>query len=116
MTTCITRYGANQHINTNLHGYILGSKCKLIAQNQAIERVNRGKFRLDAEQVEDDAEVIQIALERAQRVQQDVGWQERNVQWLESASNRVGELKRRSTARNAARERTLILLAMELSC
>jgi hypothetical protein len=25
----------------------LGSKCKLIAQNQAFERGNRGKFRLD---------------------------------------------------------------------
>ena len=37
-----------------------------------------------------------------------LGWQERNVQWLESASNRIEELKRRSTARNAARERILM--------
>ena len=64
--------------------------------------------RLDAEQVEDDAEVIQIAVERVQRAQQGVGWQERNAQWLESASNRIEELKRRSTARNAARERILM--------
>jgi hypothetical protein len=46
MTTYITGFGTNQHININLHGYILGGKCKLIAQNQALERVNRGKFRL----------------------------------------------------------------------
>src|SRR5215467_8447694 len=46
MTTCITRFRTNQHINTNLHGYILGGKCKLIAQNQALARVNRGKFSL----------------------------------------------------------------------
>jgi len=62
--------------------------------------------RLDAEQVEDDAEVIQIAVERTQHAQQGVGWQERNVQGLESASNRIEELK--STARNAARERILM--------
>ena len=37
-----------------------------------------------------------------------LGWQERNVQWLESASNRIEELKRRRTARNAARERILM--------
>src|SRR5215472_9216086 len=48
MTTYITILGANQNININLHGYILGGKCKLIAQNQALERVNRGKFRLDS--------------------------------------------------------------------
>src|SRR5215467_10458348 len=47
MTTYITRFGTSQHINTNLHGYILSDKCKLIAQNQAFERVNRGKFRLE---------------------------------------------------------------------
>src|SRR5215467_4909694 len=46
MTTYITRFGTSQHINTNLHGYILSDKCKLIAQNQAFERVNRGKFSL----------------------------------------------------------------------
>jgi hypothetical protein len=46
MTTYITRFGVNQHKNTNLHGYILGGKCKLIAQNQALERMNSGKFRL----------------------------------------------------------------------
>jgi hypothetical protein len=46
MTTYITRFDANQDKNTNLHGYILGSERKLIAQNQALERVNRGKFRL----------------------------------------------------------------------
>jgi hypothetical protein len=46
MTTYITRFDANQDKNTNLHGYILGSGRKLIAQNQALERVNRGKFRL----------------------------------------------------------------------
>ena len=40
-----------------------------------------------------------------QHAQQGVGWQKRNVQWLESASNRIEELKRRSTARNTARER-----------
>jgi hypothetical protein len=40
--------------------------------------------RLDAEQVEDDAEVIQIAVERTQHAQQSVGRQERNVEWLES--------------------------------
>src|ERR1700747_1325757 len=49
MTTYITRFDANQDKNTNLHGYILGSERKLIAQNQALERVNRGKFRLTAE-------------------------------------------------------------------
>jgi hypothetical protein len=63
---------------------------------------------LDVEQVEDDAEVLQIAVERTQHAQQGVGWQERNVQSLESASNRIEELKRRSTARNAARERILM--------
>src|SRR5215831_17454202 len=50
MTTYITILGANQNININLHGYILGGKCKLIAQNQALERVNRGKFRLEGRQ------------------------------------------------------------------
>jgi hypothetical protein len=47
MTTYITRFDANQDKNINLHGYILGSERKLIAQNQALERVNRGKFRLN---------------------------------------------------------------------
>src|SRR5215470_407819 len=47
MTTYITRFGTSLHINTNLHGYILSDKCKLIAQNQAFERVNRGKFSLE---------------------------------------------------------------------
>jgi hypothetical protein len=47
MTTYITIFGANKHININLHGYILGGKCKLIAQNQTLERVNRGKFSLE---------------------------------------------------------------------
>src|ERR1700747_225280 len=47
MTTYITRFDANQDKNTNLHGYILGSERKLIAQNQALERVNRGKFSLE---------------------------------------------------------------------
>jgi hypothetical protein len=46
MTTYITIFGANKHIYVKLHGYILGGKCKLIAQNQALERVNRGKFSL----------------------------------------------------------------------
>jgi hypothetical protein len=46
MTTYINRFDTNQDKNTNLHGYILGSERKLIAQNQALERVNRGKFRL----------------------------------------------------------------------
>jgi hypothetical protein len=46
MTTYITRFDANQDKNINLHGYILGSERKLIAQNQALERVNRGKFSL----------------------------------------------------------------------
>jgi hypothetical protein len=41
MTTYITRFDANQDKNTNLHGYILGSERKLIAQNQALERMNR---------------------------------------------------------------------------
>jgi hypothetical protein len=47
MTTYITRFDANQDKNINLHGYILGSERKLIAQNQALERVNRGKFSLN---------------------------------------------------------------------
>jgi hypothetical protein len=46
MTTYITSFDANQDQNTNLHGYLLGSERKLIAQNQALERVNRGKFSL----------------------------------------------------------------------
>src|ERR1700739_719288 len=46
MTTYITRFDTNQDQNTNLHGYLLGSERKLIAQNQALERVNRGKFSL----------------------------------------------------------------------
>jgi hypothetical protein len=48
MTTYITIFGTNQDKNINLHGYILGGKCRLIAQNQALERVNRGKFSLMA--------------------------------------------------------------------
>jgi hypothetical protein len=46
MTTYIIIFGATQHKNINLHGYILGSQRKLIAQNQALERMNRGKFSL----------------------------------------------------------------------
>ena len=80
-----------------------------MANNMAMTPEDKAELaRLDAEQVEDDAEVIQIAVERAQHAQQGVGWQERNVQWLESASNRIEELKRRRTARNAARERVLM--------
>jgi len=80
-----------------------------MANNMAMTPEDKAELaRLDAEQVEDDAEVIQIAVERTQHAQQGVGWQERNVQWLESASNRIEELKRRSTARNAARERILM--------
>src|ERR1700751_1099146 len=45
-TTYITLLDAKQDKNINLHGYILGSERKLIAQNQALERGNRGKFRL----------------------------------------------------------------------
>jgi len=36
MTTYITLFSAYQHKNTDLHGYILSSKCELIAQNQAL--------------------------------------------------------------------------------
>jgi hypothetical protein len=54
MTTYITIFDANQDKNINLHGYILGSERKLIAQNQALERVNRGKFRLDGADDEED--------------------------------------------------------------
>ena len=80
-----------------------------MANNMAMTPEDKAELaRLDAEQVEDDAEVIQIAVERTQHAQQGVGWQERNVQWLESASNRIEELKRRRTARNAARERILM--------
>jgi hypothetical protein len=46
MTTYITLAGAYQYKNIDLHGYILSGKRELIAQNQALERVNRGKFRL----------------------------------------------------------------------
>jgi hypothetical protein len=41
MTTYITICGATQHKSINLHGYILSNEGKLIAQNQALERMNR---------------------------------------------------------------------------
>jgi hypothetical protein len=46
MTTYITLVSAHQHKNTDLHGYILGGKCELIAQNQALERADKRKFSL----------------------------------------------------------------------
>jgi hypothetical protein len=46
MATYITIFRAHQYENAKLHGYILGGECKLIAQNQALERGNRGKFSL----------------------------------------------------------------------
>ena len=49
MTTYITPFSAYQHKNTKLHGYILGGKCELIAQNQALERADKGKFSLAAD-------------------------------------------------------------------
>ena len=86
-----------------------GGEESSVANNMAMTPEDIAELaRLDGEQVKDDAEVIQIAVERTQHAQQGVGWQERNVQWLESVSNRIEELKRRSTARNAARERILM--------
>jgi len=38
---------AYQHKNADLHGYILNGKRELIAQNQALERADKGKFRLE---------------------------------------------------------------------
>jgi hypothetical protein len=46
MTTYITLAGTYQHKNIDLHGYILSGKRELIAQNQALERADKGKFRL----------------------------------------------------------------------
>jgi hypothetical protein len=46
MTTYITMVRAYQHKNADLHGYILSGKCELIAQNQALERADKGKFSL----------------------------------------------------------------------
>jgi hypothetical protein len=46
MTTYITLISAYQHKNIDLHGYILSSKRELIAQNQALERADKGKFSL----------------------------------------------------------------------
>ena len=52
-----------------------------MANNMAMTPEDKAELaRLDAEQVEDDAEVIQIAVERTQYAQQGVGWQERKVQ------------------------------------
>jgi hypothetical protein len=44
--TAITLVGAYQHKNVDLHGYILSGKRELIAQNQALERADKGKFGL----------------------------------------------------------------------
>jgi hypothetical protein len=46
MTTYITPDRAHQHKNIDLHGYILSGKRELIAQNQALERADKGKFSL----------------------------------------------------------------------
>ena len=52
-----------------------------MANNMAMTPEDKVELaRLDAEQVKDDAEVIQIAVERTQYAQQSVGWQERKVQ------------------------------------
>ena len=76
-----------------------------MANNMAMTPEDKAEFaRLDAEQVADDAEVIQIAVERTQYAQQGAGGKSARYKWLESVSNRIEWLKRRSTARNAARE------------
>jgi len=46
MTTYITLAAAYQYKNIDLHGYTLSGKRELIAQNQALERADKGKFRL----------------------------------------------------------------------
>ena len=52
-----------------------------MANNMAMTPEDKAELaRLDAEQVEDDAEVIHLAVERTQYAQQGVGWQERKVQ------------------------------------
>ena len=45
MTTYITPDRSHQHKNIDLHGYILSGKRELIAQNQALERADKGRGR-----------------------------------------------------------------------
>ena len=80
-----------------------------MANNMAMTPEDKVELaRLDVEQVKDDAEVIQIAVERTQYAQQGAGGKSARYKWLECVSNRIEELKRRGTARNAARERILM--------
>src|SRR5262249_4072122 len=71
-----------------------------MANNMAMTPEDKAELaRLDAEQIEDDAEVIQIAVERTQHAQQVSGGKSARYNGLKVASNRIEELKRRSTAR-----------------
>ena len=62
MAIYTTTFRSHQYENANLHGYILGGECKLIAQNQALERGNRGKFSLKGQMRFIDPAVIRPEL------------------------------------------------------